>query len=202
MLIPLKLSMERRQVGCPGSCAPGCVPARIPLAPCSPGSCSPSSQAPQPGLWCRIAGWQKHGRGSSCSQVGSLAVAFLWKFSFLYKNRNSSGKIKKTLLFTGEKFYCPDWYSLCFVFACALYVYEYDLMWKVSSTFTLKLWPNCKFLKSLFSMIGTKKDTFTVQTVITLKWTHSFISDQTQSCFTILTLKKKNYVRICVCIYR
>lgn len=95
MLIPLKVSMERRQVGCPGSCAPGCVPARIPLAPCSPGSCSPSSQAPQPGLWCRIAGWQKHGRGSSCSQVGSLAVAFLWKFSFLYKNRNSSGKIKK-----------------------------------------------------------------------------------------------------------
>lgn len=134
MLIPLKVSIESRQA-VQEACSPGCVPAGAPLAPLSPGSCSSSFLTPQPGLWSGTA------VGRETWNRRALAGMFLWKFSFLYKNMNSSGKITKHS-FSQDRNYifyqCGHIAKLCSVFDCTSHIYNYYLRWKVSLIFTLK----------------------------------------------------------------
>lgn len=147
MLIPLKVSMESRQAGCPGSlCSWFCA------SPGSPGSPLPRQlllqlpDTPTRALPRQWGDWEEGNMkwGGTGPQIGSLAVAFLWKFSFLYKNMNSSGKItityfpRREILFSRPIYQRGYTASLCFLFARASHIYKYGLRWKVSSTFTLK----------------------------------------------------------------
>lgn len=131
MLISLKVSMESRHAGCPGSLHSWSHASPGSPAPRSPGSCSSSFLTPRPGLYLGsgVAGGRQAWKGGGTdSQVGSLAAAFLWKFSFLYKNTNSSGKItinsfhRREILFSRLIYQWGDTASLCFLFAYASHI--------------------------------------------------------------------------------
>lgn len=105
------------QPGLPGSPLPRKLLLQLPDTP----------TRPLPWEW---GGWGEASMkgGGTDSQVGSLAAAFLWKFSFLYKNTNSSGKItinsfhRREILFSRLIYQWGDTASLCFLFAYASHI--------------------------------------------------------------------------------
>lgn len=95
MLISLKVSMESRHAGCPGSLHSWSHASPGSPAPRSPGSCSSSFLTPRPGLYLGsgVAGGRQAWRGGHwlsgrlpCSSI-SLEVFFpLQKYEFFRKN--------------------------------------------------------------------------------------------------------------------